>query len=184
MKKRPDLTDATRNRFIEAFCELYKDTSIEKITVKNIAEKAGHNRVTFYQYFGSTYDVLDYMEKETFAIIEKQLDAGFHTGEIFSNYPKLFLEVISNDKVYLKPLLSGPNAGDTINRIKDRLIPLCMKEYGISEDNVKARHLFEFYFSGAISVGSYWIKNGQQLSESELAQMIDHILHYGIQAQL
>ncbi|MBQ8625170.1 MAG: TetR/AcrR family transcriptional regulator [Agathobacter sp.] len=48
MKKQPEITDATRQAFIDVFCEYYLERPIEKITVKEISEKAGYSRVTFY----------------------------------------------------------------------------------------------------------------------------------------
>lgn len=48
----------TRENLIEAFWELYKDKPIEKITVKEITNRAGYNRGTFYAYFKDTYEVL------------------------------------------------------------------------------------------------------------------------------
>lgn len=62
MKKQPEITDETRKNFVEAFCTLYQKIPVEKITVKEIAEKAGYSRVTFYSYFSNPYDVLNYME--------------------------------------------------------------------------------------------------------------------------
>ena len=38
MKKQPEITEATRKDFIYAFCECYKESPIEKITVKEISE--------------------------------------------------------------------------------------------------------------------------------------------------
>lgn len=51
MKKQPQITEKTRQKFIEVFCELYSQKPIEKISVQEIANNSGYNRSTFYQYF-------------------------------------------------------------------------------------------------------------------------------------
>ena len=39
MKKQPEITDKTRQAFIEVFCELYSQKPIEKISIQEIANK-------------------------------------------------------------------------------------------------------------------------------------------------
>lgn len=64
MNKQPEITDATRNAFIQVFCKYYAIRPIEKITVKEITQDAGYSRTTFYNYFNDPYDLLNYIESE------------------------------------------------------------------------------------------------------------------------
>ena len=48
--------EQTKENLVEAFWTLYKDKPLEKITVKEITDKAGYNRGTFYSYFKDTYE--------------------------------------------------------------------------------------------------------------------------------
>lgn len=64
MKKQPQITEKTRQVFIEVFCELYSQKPIEKISVQEIAKISGYNRSTFYQYFTDLYDLLDSVEND------------------------------------------------------------------------------------------------------------------------
>lgn len=74
MKKQPELTEKTKQAFLDAFCDFYEQKPIEKISVQEIADAAGYNRSTFYQYFCDIYellecvenDVIDYMQKKAF----------------------------------------------------------------------------------------------------------------------
>lgn len=54
----------TKNRIIQAFWGLYRTTSIEKITVKNITDACGIYRTTFYLHFADVYAVLEMIESE------------------------------------------------------------------------------------------------------------------------
>ena len=50
MSKLSPTASATREVFIDTFCELYRTKPVEKITVSEITRKAGYNRATFYDY--------------------------------------------------------------------------------------------------------------------------------------
>jgi len=49
MKKQPEITEATRNTFTEAFCELYKTTPIEN-----------RKQIKFSSYYDQIWREIDY----------------------------------------------------------------------------------------------------------------------------
>ena len=50
MKKQPQVTEQTRANLREAFWNLYAERPIERISVREITDRAGYNRATFYLY--------------------------------------------------------------------------------------------------------------------------------------
>ena len=72
MNKQPEMTDATREAIVMAFCSAAREKPIERVTVKEIARLAGYNRTTFYRYFADCSMVLEYMEK---MVIDDLLEA-------------------------------------------------------------------------------------------------------------
>ncbi|MGM9967782.1 MAG: TetR/AcrR family transcriptional regulator, partial [Rummeliibacillus sp.] len=48
-----------------AYIELALEKEIEKITVKDIAEKAGISRGTFYAHYSDIYAIVEEIENET-----------------------------------------------------------------------------------------------------------------------
>lgn len=54
----------TKKRIVQAFWGLYKTTSIEKITVKNITDACGIYRTTFYLHFADVYAILEMIESK------------------------------------------------------------------------------------------------------------------------
>lgn len=64
MKKQPQITEKTKQKFVEVFCELYSQKPIEKISIQEISNKSGYNRSTFYQYFTDIYELLDSVEND------------------------------------------------------------------------------------------------------------------------
>lgn len=82
MKKQPQITEKTRQKFVEVFCELYSQKPIEKISVQEIANKSGYNRSTFYQYFTDIYELLDSVENDLLNDIKKEMankELSMHT---------------------------------------------------------------------------------------------------------
>lgn len=184
MNKRPDITDATRQRFIDAFCESYKNKPIEKITVKEIAEKAGHNRVTFYQYFRDTYDVVEYMEEQVICSLKNAILENLNQTDLFDRFISVFREMSQSNTSTLELLLTGSNREISIGRIKARLIPELMKVINYDGDDAHIRHLLEYHLAGMLSVFSYWLSTKDPLSEQDLAGMIRTILCNGILPQI
>ena len=52
----------TRDTIMRVFIELIRQKPVEKITVKEVCEKAQINRSTFYKYFLDCYDVMEQLE--------------------------------------------------------------------------------------------------------------------------
>ena len=57
----------TKENIIIAFWEIYRGKSINKITIKELMDKAGYHRSVFYTYFKNIYDLLE-QEQEDFFI--------------------------------------------------------------------------------------------------------------------
>ena len=54
----------TRNSLFSAFIELRASKPIEKITVKELTEKANISKQTFYLHFQDIYDLSEYLEND------------------------------------------------------------------------------------------------------------------------
>ena len=61
MKKQPQVT---KNNLINSFWNLYKENNANKITIKNVCDKANYDRTTFYRYFNNVDDCLRELENE------------------------------------------------------------------------------------------------------------------------
>lgn len=55
----------TQKSIINAFIELRAKKPLEKITVKELADKAFINKATFYQHYKDIYDLSETLEQET-----------------------------------------------------------------------------------------------------------------------
>lgn len=68
---RPDARAQTRRDFEAAFWELYATRPIERVTVRELAQRAGYNRGTFYLHYEDIYDLLDSVESDLLEQVER-----------------------------------------------------------------------------------------------------------------
>jgi len=131
---------------MDAFWDLYSKEGIGKISVREIVNKAGYNRSTFYEYFTDVYDVLEQIEASILPDIEKHQDIIMNTGPYLPI--EHLIEVYSQNKKYFAVLLGkngDPAFQEKIKNVYKALVrPLfqslgtddfileCTLEYGIS----------------------------------------------------
>lgn len=86
------LPEEKKKRIVEAAIKEYTRVSAEEASIKNIVEDAGIARGSFYQYFESKYDLLNFILKKDFEMIENFIieDLEKKDGDIFQVHIDLF----------------------------------------------------------------------------------------------
>ena len=74
--------EKTKRSIYNAFIELRSKKPLEKLTVKELCEKAQINKSTFYVYYHDVYDLSDKIEDEIVTEVLKNLDG---TDNILAN---------------------------------------------------------------------------------------------------
>jgi len=177
MHKQPEITDKTRQTFVNVFCDLYSRKPIEKISIQEIANQSGYNRSTFYQYFTDIYDLLDWVEERILNSINEEM-----VGREFSTHTfQDALQCLENaeDIAILKALLGDYGSVHFVERLK-REIPFERLIVDFPSDDALAPYIIEFYISTLISMFRLWIRNGKDLSSEELVGLIDSLFTKGI----
>ena len=177
MRKQPEITEKTRQTFIDVFCELYSQKPIEKISVKDITNKAGYNRSTFYQYFADIYELLDFVENDLLNYMKREF-----ANKKASTHPieNAFHCLENSEHIsVLKALLGDYGSTRFLKRLKkrnsfDRL------ELSLPEYNPLTPYLIEFYMSTALSLFRLWIRQEKDLSSEELFKLVDNLYTKGI----
>jgi Transcriptional regulator len=177
MNKQPEITDKTRQTFIHVFCELYSQKPIEKISIQEIANRAGYNRSTFYQYFTDIYDLLDYVEGRVMKSIKEEMANREFSTHTFQDAIQC-LENAEEISVF-KALLGDYGSVRFVERLK-REIPFEKLIVDFPTNNILAPYMMEFYISTLISLFRLWIRNGKDLSSEELVNLIDSLFANGI----
>ncbi len=185
MKKNPEITDATRNKLIQAFCELYKEKPISKITVKELTDRAGYNRSTFYQYFADVYALLEYMEDKMIATGMKKITSfQLDSPDFNRQFVLAFSEVLQEHENYSVLLLRNGTESDFCRKIGAHLIPTIKEHYHVTDDNKKAEFALEFCLTGMITIMTRWLKDPDELPVEELGSLLHGLWCEGLLAQL
>ncbi|MGE6666931.1 TetR/AcrR family transcriptional regulator [Paenibacillus xylanexedens] len=177
MKKQPEITDKTRQTFINVFCDLYSQKPIEKISIQEIANQSGYNRSTFYQYFTDIYELLDCVEERILKSIKEEM-----AGREFSTHTiQDALQCLENAEEIsvLKAILGDYGSVHFVERLK-REIPFERLIVDFPTDDVLAPYIIEFYISTLISMFRLWIHRDKDLSSEELIKLIDSLFSKGI----
>jgi len=177
MKKQPQITEKTRQTFIDAFCELYSQKPIEKISIQEISNKAGYNRSTFYQYFTDIYELLDFVENDLLNYIKEELAKK----ELSSHTVQDALHCLEK-KEYLSVLtafLGDYGSFRFLERLK-REITLGRLELNLPPNSSITPYLIEFHIATSLSLFRLWLQRQKDLSPEEFFELVDNLYTKGV----
>ena len=161
----------------EVFLNLLEEKNVERITVKEICEKAEINRATFYKYYDNAFDLLEKLENETMDKLKEELNA-LPDMTFIGIYRLVLNKNLENKRLY--ELLFRKMEDE---RFKKDLYDLC---YG--DNFVAIRHYFSdlpenqqqslYYFiaEGLAGVMKQWIRGGYKESVDEIVDLAGKIV--------
>lgn len=176
--------DVTRNNLIEAFWNIYKVKPLSKITVKEITDRAGYNRGTFYTYFSDINEILTLLKENLIPtrdmilgplmMLDKSGDNIFDTLERTNDYVKEHSDKIS--------VLIGPE-GDPgfVHEFKMRIRMIIMDyvyELKIKEPE-KIEYIIEYQLSALIGMFQLWLEKKGEVDEIILGHFVEDISKQG-----
>lgn len=184
---KPDLQKKaeTKQKLRDSFFELYALKRIDKIGIKEITDRAGFNRGTFYIHYKDIYDLLEQTEEELLQVIsmfaDNLMDAVFHAGDIYAAFPPA--EFFQRYGKYMKVLV-GPNGDPSFMvRLRNFVKELFTKEInrlGLKNiDTEKAEYVFEYVSSAQIGILTHWFQNDMKMPVTKLADIIQTLTREG-----
>lgn len=179
MKKQPEATAQTRERLMQAFWSFYCEKKIEHITIKQITDKAGYHRSTFYEYFVDIYDVLNQLEDALLEDIQRNVLNSLE-GELSTDLAQNIANIYDARGEYLSVLLGDNGDPKFLNRVKSLVKPVLTNTFGLSGQDVHTAYIFEFASSGIFAVVTHWYRNGKNLPSQELALLTRSMLMGGV----
>lgn len=161
----------TKKLLKNALTEMLQTQNISNISIRELCEKSGINRSTFYKYYGSQFDLLSEIERDLLQDIEESLSNGNAKnpkglGDLLryleNNLDLVRLLLNSNvDPKFPEKLFSMPQIQ---SRIKE-LLPddISPEEYA---------YVSNFLIFGAYQMVLMWINKEQRESPDYLAELI------------
>lgn len=114
--------EKTKRNIVNAFLELRAKKPLEKITVKELSEKAEINKATFYLHYHDIYDLSETLERD---VVESTIGNIRHPEELFRNN-RLFIrelgESFSANEQLIKILFEGSRSSSFVTLFEEELI--------------------------------------------------------------
>jgi|SRR5690625_2375703 len=182
-------TEVTRSNLMEAFWEVYKEKPLAKITVREITDRAGYNRGTFYAYFADVYEIQKVFKKSL--IPEKEMIIG-HLRHLDENDTGVF-ESFDKTNEYIREnwekiaVMIGPEGDPSfVYEFKKEIRQMIMsyvEELGIREPE-KFEYIIEYQISAYISIFQLWIERCGAFDEKTLALMMEEVSNKGAKTMM
>ena len=185
MKKQPEITAQTRRNLVDAFWSLYCEKRIEKITVKEIAQKAGYNRGTFYEYFTDVYDVLEQIEESLVPTVHELPPISIPNANMGMPLD-MFMAIYEQNSKYYSVLLGEKGDPAFASKLKNSTKPIIkqafLDKYDI--DPIEFDFILEFILSAMIGIMSYWFMKDKILPAEDLVSLMHDLMENGVMKRI
>ncbi len=189
--KRPDRRQVrTRHRIRNAFTELVMEKDIDKITIKELAERADIDRKTFYLHYAGVGDVLEEIQTELLAKVDHLL-SGFELFQPDFGALGFFRElnaVIDQDSAFYRRLLVADRYSFYYVKLKTAMKEVVRERYLQAAGKtpvspVKLDLYAEYATSGIMAIYVDWLKHPEYDLE-EVAEVATENFYGGVQGAL
>lgn len=170
----------TRMIIKKALIKLAASKPLNKITVTELCEAAGTNRITFYNHFYDIYDVYETIEKDFYTEITERLATLNALNTEISLIKEIILQLYRNADIC--ELLAATNSTmiSTIMKIAQEQyvteLSLTYKQIPLSI----LKPLFVFLINGYVGLILDWIKQGMKQSPDEIGDLIISFHKYSL----
>lgn len=172
--------------FDEALISLLEKKDIDYITIKEICDKAGLNRSTFYLHYESINDLVE----ETTNYINKKFTDYFNENErdfidkinssssenlklIEEKYLTPYLSFIKENRSLFKASFNNPismNAFEKYNNLKKHIIIPILEKFNVPEK--EHEYIITFYINEIMAMIKEWIRTDCKDSISDIENII------------
>ncbi len=167
----------------ESFKELVLAKPIEKITIKEITDRAGVIRVTFYNHFQDKYELLEWVCREEVVSPIRILLWNDMEKEALTF---MFNNILKNKEFYLHAArLEGQNSFESIVR---RCFTEVITDYLIERSSNDKKHyswltpewVGEFYSQTLAYMLISWIRSGMTESPENMVEMYAYVTSHSL----
>lgn len=156
----------TRRAIRNALIELAEEKDVEKITVKELCERAEISKPAFYSHYGNIYDVVDGIENE---VVQKVCDQMAHRSIDDIALPAMLREL--GEQVYQNPLRNVVRHDAESGVLGRKFITNFIERRQITVHEIGKRRDFlaiAFAFDGLMSIM-------QRMSQEQFERSVDDL---------
>ena len=175
----------TKRRIREALMALVMEKPVEKITIKELAERADIDRKTFYLHYGSIGEVLSEMQEELLSKLESVI-SGYDLFQPDFDALAMFREIngiILESTDFYRRMMVMDRYRFFYDKLKDSSKRFLNEKYGQLLENsaisrTKLDLYLEFAATGIMAVYVQWLRH-PEFDLDEVAQAASEIAYGG-----
>ena len=179
------MSEITKRALEASLKNLLLQKPLNKITINDIAEDCGINRMTFYYHFKDIYDLVEWSCEEDAA----RALAGKKTYETWQQGLLQIFEAVQNNKPFILNVyrsVSREQVENYLYRLTYDLLEGVVEEQaqGMSvrpEDKAYIATLYKYRFVGLMLD---WIKSDMKESPQKMVYQLEQVIHGSINAAL
>lgn len=168
----------TRMVIKNSFVELLKDKPINKITVKELCDRAEINRATFYKHYLDIYDLLDKIEEQFLNDLKKNLVSTEQRG-ISDTLSLIMVSIKAEADMYMT--LFSDNGDPTFPK---KVFEMCYQIDQIMDgvsiegqfSDVKKKWFYNYLAYGCNGIITQWIAEGMKEPISEVVNFTEQLI--------
>ncbi len=169
----------TTKRALEASLKkLLLQKPLNKITINDITEDCGVNRMTFYYHFKDIYDLVDWIMVEDAA---KALEGK----ESFETWNEAFLDIlneIKENKVLVLNVYRSVSREQVEQYLYKMLDPMLRnfmdrEAQGLSVQDIDKQFVIDFYKYALVGMVLEWIRNDMRNEADVMSERLNTMLH-------
>lgn len=176
-----------KRQLAESFKALLCQMPIEKIKIKDITDKAGVIRTTFYNHYQDKYDILEWI------IYEDLLKPAMPLIEngLFNEALVLIFTCLEKERTFYKRaiLVEGQNS---FEKIAEKCCVELLKGVIDARGQGKNREykwlsndmIASYYAKTMVYIVLIWIKDNSNVSAREMSNVYDFIIHHSMEEAL
>ena len=159
--------NATRKKIENVFIENFRSSGDAELTVKEICERAGINRSTFYVYYRDTADLREQIENSLIGQFEERMTSVFH--QHFDDPDMIIFEIMefNRENGHLPLLLISAGSSSFVYRISKAATKIITGTQALADnERDKITILFTYHFAGISMVMRQMMENNPPSDES------------------
>lgn len=178
MKENP-IARRSKKSIVDALMGLMQEKAFEKITIKEIMEKADMARRTFYGNFNSKDDIIQYYFQNMFRNLEERIrsEGKFSPNKITETLFELVLEDRDNMMVARRQGLINMAM---VACYSDDVASLLKGAGGLQGGQMALNYAAGFYLGGVWQVVDQWLGEGAKETPKKMADMFQTMMNRNI----
>lgn len=186
----------TRQALNDALIETLKTKPMDRISVKELCERADINRSTFYLHYESLQDLYQMSVESLYEevrqslerFVEKDrgwLDMIFYDGEVRLPIIRHILSFLYDNRGLIQVLIAADEHGDFLKPFYEsgkESVLQTLRESGAPVAESVAVYYYHYVASGLIGLTLQWVENGMKESPDEITALLEHLIAYGAAA--